>query len=118
MRLAVTTRRAAPDCSSGMLCLPNEPETRKWSASVCVIVAAAVPRFPGRVEHKKRKALAVLLECHGQRLEPRARGADRQIRACWLDRRVFRVCDHNRRWRTPSGDDEEPCGRDGCQIRR
>jgi hypothetical protein len=42
-RAAVTTMRAAPDCSSGTLCLPSERETWSPSGPTRVTVAVCAP---------------------------------------------------------------------------
>ena len=48
-RVAVTTMRAAPDCSSGTLCLPSGREILTWVASTRVTVAPAADE-PGAAD--------------------------------------------------------------------
>jgi hypothetical protein len=88
-----------------MLCLPNVVGVGRRDHGLSL----------GRAERKQRKALTVLLERHRQRLEPCTRGADRDIERAGLTDESVGTRDHNGRWRTPSGDDEEARGRDGCQ---
>ena len=42
-RVAVTTMRALPDCSSGTLCLPSGRDTRSVSGPTRVMVAVCAP---------------------------------------------------------------------------
>ena len=42
-RVAVTTMRAGPDCSSGTLCLPSGRDTRRVSAPTRATVAVCAP---------------------------------------------------------------------------